>query len=94
VPLARDSSPNLYRTAATSLGLWRYIRAADALCEKHFDAKAGHLLSRHLLQRRQLYAHTLGAGDFSTALRVLKSEARLEGIDQRDLATVTSHAQV
>ena len=65
--------------------LWKYIAAADALCVKYFDSRAGHLLSRHLLQRRQLYAHALGAGDYGTALRVLESEARLEGIDQRDL---------
>jgi hypothetical protein len=58
--------------------LWNYIHAADALCEKYFDAKAGHLLNRHLLQRRQLYAHALGAGDYGTALRVLQDEAKLE----------------
>src|SRR5437588_11773661 len=58
--------------------LWRYIQAADALCEKYFDANAQHLLSRHLLQRRQLYAHALGAGDYGTALRTLQDEAKLE----------------
>jgi hypothetical protein len=60
--------------------LWRYIKAADALCEKYFDAKAGHLLARHLLQRRQLFAHAMAAGDFATALRVAQDEARLEGL--------------
>ena len=60
--------------------LWRYIRAADKLVKERFDAKAPHLLARHLLQRRQLYAHALGAGDFSTALRVLADEAKLEGL--------------
>jgi hypothetical protein len=60
--------------------LWRYVRAADRLCKRHFDAKAGHLLARHLLQRRQLYAHAMGAGDFRTALAVLDSEAKLEGL--------------
>src|SRR5262249_7653037 len=54
--------------------LWRYIRAADALCQEHFDARAEHLLARHLLQRRQLYAHATSAGDFRTALAVLKDE--------------------
>jgi hypothetical protein len=58
--------------------LWRYIRAADALCKDHFDARAEHLLARHLLQRRQLYAHAMSAGDFRTALAVLKDEADLE----------------
>jgi len=60
--------------------LWRYIREADALCKEHFDAKAEHLLTRHLLQRRTLYAHAMGAGDFRTALAVLQDEAKLEGL--------------
>ena len=60
--------------------LWRYISAADKLCKDYFDAKADHLLARHLLQRRQLYAHAMGAGDFGTALRVLQDEAKLEGL--------------
>jgi hypothetical protein len=58
--------------------LWRYIRAADAICKEHFDAQADHLLARHLLQRRQLFAHCMSAGDFRTALAVLKDEAELE----------------
>jgi hypothetical protein len=60
--------------------LWRYVRAADALCLEYFDARADHLRARHLLQRRQLYAHALGAGDYRTALAVLKDEAELEGL--------------
>ncbi len=60
--------------------LWRYIAAADALMAERFDAKAPHLLAKHLLQRGQLYAHAMGAGDFATALRVLQDEARLEGL--------------
>jgi hypothetical protein len=65
--------------------LRRYISRADALCEKLFDAKAAHLLSRHLLQRRTLYAHALRAGDYGTALRVLLDEAKLESIYDLDL---------
>jgi hypothetical protein len=67
--------------AVSDRQLWRYVQAADALCKEHFDAQADHLLSRHLLQRRQLYAHAMSAGDFRTALSVLESEARLEGLD-------------
>jgi hypothetical protein len=59
--------------------IWRYIAAADKLVKERFDARAEHLLARHLLQR-QLYAHAVGAGDFSTALRCLDSEAKLEGL--------------
>jgi hypothetical protein len=60
--------------------VWRYIEAADRLIKKRFDAKAPHLLNRHLLQRCTLFAHAMGAGDFATALRVLQDEARLEGL--------------
>lgn len=60
--------------------LWRYIAAADKLMKERFDAKAEHHINRHLLQRRQLYAHAVGAGDFRTALAILDSEAKLEGL--------------
>src|SRR5262245_50293381 len=60
--------------------LWRYIKAADALCVTYLDGKSEHLLARHLLQRRQLYAHCMSAGDFRTALAVLKDESELEGL--------------
>lgn len=69
--------------------IWRYIKAADELCEKYFDAKSSHLLARHLLQRRQLYAHCLGAGDFRTALSVLKDEAELEGLYPAEKVALT-----
>jgi hypothetical protein len=60
--------------------LRRYIAMADALCKERFDARADHLLARHLLQRRQLYAHAVAAGDYGTATRVLQDEAKLEGL--------------
>jgi hypothetical protein len=59
--------------------LWRYIAAADKLCKERCDARAPHLLARHLLRRERLYAHALEVGDFKTALAVLKDEAALEG---------------
>ncbi len=31
----------------------RYMKAADERCKRYFDARADHLLARHLLQRRQ-----------------------------------------
>jgi len=58
--------------------LRRYIAKADDLCRERFDANAKHLLSRHLLQRRRLYAHVMEIGDFKTALAVLKDEAQLQ----------------
>src|SRR5262249_54507157 len=64
--------------------LWRYIRAADRLCKERCDARADHLLARHLLRRERLYAHALEVGDYKTALAVLRDEAQLEGHYQRD----------
>jgi hypothetical protein len=60
--------------------LRRYISAADRLVRERFDAKADYLLARHLMQRRTLFAHALGAGDFRTAPAVLQDEAKLEGL--------------
>jgi hypothetical protein len=64
--------------------LRRYVTLADRLCKEHFDAKAAHLLSRHCLQRRQLYNLALAAGDYRTALACLESEARLEQLPRPD----------
>jgi hypothetical protein len=59
----------------------RYYKArAEALMKLRFDARADHLLSRHLLQRRRLYAHAMEVGDYRTALAVLGDEAKLEGL--------------
>jgi hypothetical protein len=60
--------------------LWNYIAAADKLMAERFDAKAPHLLARHLLQRCELYAQARAAGDWRTALAVLQDEAKLEGL--------------
>jgi hypothetical protein len=38
--------------------LRRYVQAADRLCKDYFDAKADHLLARHVLQRRTLFARS------------------------------------
>jgi hypothetical protein len=64
----------------TDADLARYLAGADALCLERFDPKAAHLLARHLLQRRQLYAHAMSAGDFRTAHAVLRDEAQLESL--------------
>src|SRR5437867_836577 len=52
-----------------------YVKKADALCVERFNAKAEHLMSRHLLQRRRLFAHAMDVADLRTALAVLKDEA-------------------
>ena len=66
--------------AVSDAQLNRYIDKADALMRERFDAKTPHLLARHLLQRNQLFAHAVAAGDFRTALSVLQDEAELEGL--------------
>jgi hypothetical protein len=63
--------------------LWNYVRAADRLVTERFDAKAGHLLNRHILQRRTLFAHCMSSGDYRTALAVLRDEAELEGLTRQ-----------
>lgn len=78
--------PDLWKLASdkgwgvSQTTLRRYIHKADALCQKYYDANAKFLLSRHLLQRRQLYAHCMGSGDFRTALSVLRDEAELTNL--------------
>jgi hypothetical protein len=69
--------------------LRNYIKKADRLCKERLDAKADHLLARHLLQRRRLYAHAMEMGDYKTALAVLKDEAELEGLYPAKKAEVT-----
>ena len=71
--------------------LWRYTQRADKLCTQYFDAKAEHLLARHLLQRRTLYTHAMAAGDYRTALAVLRDEAELEGLYE-DRSTAIAEA--
>ena len=58
----------------------KYIRRADALCSKLFNAKAEHLLNRHLLQRRRLYLRAIEDGDYRLALNILQDEAKLENL--------------
>jgi hypothetical protein len=72
--------------------LWRYIAAADKRCKERYDAKADHLLARHLLRRERLYAHCLEVGDYRTALAVLKDAADLEGHYKRDNGSGTLEA--
>ena len=60
--------------------LEKYIRKADALCVKLFDADAKHLLNRHLLQRRRLYLRAIEDGDYRLALSILQDEAKLENL--------------
>src|SRR5262245_9938503 len=60
--------------------LWRYIGRADRMVAESCRAHGKKLLRRHLAKRRNLYAKAVLAGDHRTALAVLDSEAKLEGL--------------
>ena len=64
----------------TERQIQKYIQKADALSNKLFNAKAEHLLHRHLLQRRRLYLRAIGDGDYRLALNILQDEAKLENL--------------
>jgi hypothetical protein len=60
--------------------LWRYIARADRLMAESCRASRKKLLRRHQTQRRNLYAKAVSAGDYRTALAVLRDEAELQGL--------------
>src|SRR5262249_5447322 len=55
--------------------LWRYIGRADKMIAESCRASRKRLMRRHLAQRRNLYAKSVLAGDYRTALAVLRDEA-------------------
>jgi hypothetical protein len=58
----------------------RFINAAYKRTTDILQQKQEELLSRHLMQRRGLYARCLKAEDLRTALQVLHDEAQLIGL--------------
>jgi hypothetical protein len=60
--------------------LRRYLAKADQLIAESCRASRKKLLRRHQAQRRNLYAKAVSAGDYRTALAVLKDEAELQGL--------------
>lgn len=58
----------------------RYLEAAYDRITQVLEREASHLLGRHLMQRRALYARCLKANDIRTALIVLHDEAQLLGL--------------
>jgi hypothetical protein len=60
--------------------IYRYIKAADKACQRQYEAQAGRLLARHVLQRHRLFARANAEGDHASALRALDSAARLAGL--------------
>jgi hypothetical protein len=66
--------------AVTDTQVRRYMTEAHRRIKERYEARADYSFSKHMLRREQLYAHAVGAGDFGTALRILDSEAKLEGL--------------
>jgi hypothetical protein len=60
--------------------LWRYMARADKLIAESCRASRKKLIRRHLAQRRNLYAKAVSAGDYRTALAVIRDEAELEAL--------------
>jgi hypothetical protein len=60
--------------------LRRYLTRIDALIAESCRASRKRLLRRHFAQRRNLYAKAVSAGDYRTALAVLRDEAELSGL--------------
>jgi hypothetical protein len=60
--------------------VFRYIAKADALMAKRLEQDREKNFARHIQSRRTLYARCVNAADYSTALRVLDSEAELLGL--------------
>jgi hypothetical protein len=58
----------------------RYMEAAYRQFTKLTIHDAEQLVSRHIMQRRSLFARALKNGDLRTALAVLQDEAKLEGL--------------
>ena len=58
----------------------RYIAASDKLLPSGWRRTADKLFARHVAQRQALYARAVNAADYSTALRVAKDEAELQGL--------------
>jgi hypothetical protein len=58
----------------------RYHRKANDLIERSCERSRRKLLRRHRAQRRHLYAKTVAAGDYRTALAVLRDLGEMEGL--------------
>ena len=64
-----------------------YIRRADALLVERRDTNRRRLVARHCAQREALFARAVNGADYRTALAIVDSLAKLQGLftDSRDL---------
>jgi hypothetical protein len=60
--------------------IWRYIGRADKLIAASCRAHGKKLLRTHLARRQNLYAKAVLAGDYRTALAVLRDQAEMQGL--------------
>ena len=61
-----------------------YMRRADALLVERRDRNRGQIIARRLAQREALYARAVNAADLRTALAVLDSADKLQGLFAQD----------
>lgn len=88
--------PNIRRYASengwgvSDRQLERYIEKADKLLVEHRQKKWSRMKALHLARRESLYARSLQAADYRTALAVLQDMAKLEELylDERELRLV------
>jgi hypothetical protein len=60
--------------------LYRYLQRGDRLVKSSLFASRPKMIRDHIVKRRALYARTVNAGDFRSALAVLDSLAKLQGL--------------
>jgi len=69
--------------------LWNYVQAADQLLAQRLEKDRDKLFTRHIAQRRALYARAVNAADYSAACRILRNEAELLDLYPAKKAEVT-----
>ena len=60
--------------------LRRYIADGDDILAETLEPERENLLNLHIAQRQALYGRAVSVSDYSTALRILDSEAKLLGL--------------
>jgi hypothetical protein len=64
----------------TARMLYHYISDTYRIIDKRVEKERNRLISRHVLQRRRIYADSIKIGDYKTALAAAIDEARITGL--------------